>query len=632
MLRLIVALMALASAASAQECTELTTPLLCGSENINIDLDECNSSTIAIPEMKPCCRLQSEQLRKCDDPEATQACRSIEISSGLCPGESQENCCFRKEMSMRFYFEFNVANKTCCSKCRCYGDPHCESFDGTPDTWVLCDARTPQPGRPDRCPMSRAMCNRQLDHTGRACNWTQTGSASNWNIGLQGSPCVPNNSPQPASMVMYETDGFKITLNMGERSVIKHVLIEDDANTYVLGADDCFTAAYSPTPTNPWRLTASVGQTPPNMPADWLPYKWAWGPLDGEDIMWNVDGLGSLVDMSIRCTRTVVLQNGRRRFGPPRLNVDIVEPLNWRDNDQRPDASGFCPSGRITKQGSTANTDQITARNWCTNDVDLLDIARFLCGSGTTAPGVENCKANWCRLPNDNKPARPQSQITQCMSDVNTLGWDVTYCATMLLPSPVNAADCNNDPTCRTCVTDIRDFGWPAAIAKYSNGASGASECVTRDDLPPDLTGLCTKGVRIEYFDSRLNQWIPYIAIPEGTCLQDGYITFTSSADEEMFLNPIRIRQCSEPKGSCLTNKCATEIGFTAKIELDVTTSTIEKVYNLFEAGLLICDPKIWPDPQDCLGFTPEKMCPCPNRRLNELPASGKREIKYIPQ
>jgi hypothetical protein len=608
--------------ALAQECPELTQPQLCGTENVVIELDECNSTTIPIPEFPPCCRLQTEQPKKCDDPEATQSCRSVEISTGLCPG-NDENCCFRKEMSMKLFLEFETSNKTCCSKCRCYGDPHCESFDGTADTWVICDARTPIASNPSRCPMERATCLAQTDHLGKPCNWTNP-SNGKWNIGMLGSPCVVTNSDTPPFMILYEADNIKITLNQGERSVIKHLIIEDHGETYVLGAEDCFTAAYSPTPASPWRDSVSVGAPEPDKPEDWLPKKWTWGPIDGEDVLWNVDNLASLIDMTVRCTRTVEVIHGRRNYGAPRLNVDIVEPLNWMDSDQRPNSGGFCLTGSIDKQGSHENTDRILSRNWCTSDVELLDVAKLLCGPGTTNAGVNLCKTRWCTTPTANAPSRPAADVTQCTSDINQFGWDVTYCATKLLQAPATARDCVNNEQCRTCMNDRKDFGWPALVAKYDKGFSTGNDCVKRAELPPDLPGFCTKGVRVQYYDRAADEWITQFAIPSDTCLDGGFVIITTETDPALFENPMRIIQCSEPKGTCLTNKCATEIGFSAKIELDVQTSKFENVWTLFEAGLLICDPKLWPNkPQGCLGFTPEKMCPCPDRR-RQLLTTGK--------
>lgn len=613
-------LAALASSAFAQECEELTTPQLCGTESVSIDLEECNSTSISMPQFKPCCRLQTEQARKCDDPDATQACRSMEISSGLCPGNSNDNCCFRKEMSMKLYFKFQTSNETCCSKCRCYGDPHCESFDGTPDTWIICDARDPQPTNRQRCPMSQSMCKAQLDHLGKPCNWTNPKNLP-WNIGMLGSPCVFTQSDTPPFMVMYEAEGFKITLNQGERSVIKHLIIDDGPNKYVLGAEDCFASAYTTgAPTNPWR--EQVGGPAPNKPADWLPYKWTWGPLDGEDILWSVDNLLSLVDMTVRCTRTVEVVNGRRRYGPPRLNVDIVEPKNWKDADQRPNAGGFCPEGTITKQGSYRHTDEIIRRGWCTQDVEQIDIARLLCGEGTTNAGIDGCKLRWCQSPYSSGANRPTAVTQQCMSDISNFGWDTTWCSTFTLPlNNTQASQCADSALCRQCRNDMADFGWKAAIAKYGAGLQPSDDdCVTREDLPPDLLGFCTKGVRVQYYDRVDGEWVTQFAIPADKCLKNGFITITQELDAPLFENPMRIIQCSEPKGTCLTNKCEAEIGFTASIEVDVQTSEIETVYNLFTNGKLVCDPAFWSTPTECLGFDPEKMCPCPNRRLKALP------------
>jgi hypothetical protein len=336
--------------------------------------------------------------------------------------------------------------------------------------------------------------------------------------------------------------------------------------------------------------------------------------------------------MTVRCTRTVQINNGRRRYGPPRLNVDITEPLNWQDADQRPQAGGFCPTGTIAKQGSYAHTNQILANNWCTNTVNNLDVAKVLCGSGTTSAGVQGCMISWCRQPTPQSAVRPQEDVNQCLSDISTVGWDKTFCATMLLPDPVIASTCVTDANCRQCVNDITDFGWAAAVAKYIGGTGSSGQCVTRDDLPPDLAGFCTEGVRVQYYDSNAQEWVTQFAIPAGYCLENGYITLTSKTDAPLFENPMRIIQCSTPKGTCLTNNCASEIGFSASIELSVQTSEFETVWDLFQSGTLICNPQYWSSPTECLGFTPEQMCPCSRRALKSSSQPRSKAFRFLPQ
>ncbi|KAH9260806.1 hypothetical protein BASA81_001273 [Batrachochytrium salamandrivorans] len=315
MSRFLLLLAGLAALATAQNtCTTLDTPRLCGSES-----------------MAPCCRLHTEIPRKCDDPEARQKCRSLEITPAICPGEESASCCARKELSMDLYFKFEVTNKTCCSACRCYGDPHCESFEGKADTWVICDARNPKPGNIAQCPMNKAVCENQVDHTGQPCHWTSTPAQKDWSIALMGSPCR-------------------------ERSIIQDLIIQDGKKQYVLGAQECFNYAYNRT----------------------------------EKTAWKTD--------YVRCTRTPERVAGKIKYGPPRLNVEIVEPMDWHDIDRRPNIGGFCPDGFITKQGSTGNTDRITAMNACNSETDNLLVAQALCGRGCSVAlnvfGARTCTSN----------------------------------------------------------------------------------------------------------------------------------------------------------------------------------------------------------------------------------------------
>jgi hypothetical protein len=419
---------------------------------------------------------------------------------------------------------------------------------------------------------------------------------------------------------MYKTDNFNIVLNMGERSIISDLIIQDGSKQYVLNAEECFKYAFSNRDASPWRDDFGKGGELPDA-EDWLPKKWTWSPLDGKDVMWEITGLESKVDITVRCTRTPAMVAKKVKYGEARLNVDIVEPYDYNDQDTRPNASGFCKAGAIAKLGSTANTDWITEHNACTQTSDDLEIAQILCGDAVTKPGVPGCQRQWC---GDHIPQLflSSDSTAACVGDIEAHGWHKEFCALTVFGARTcngdplclrTAKDCKDDAQCRECLNTIKDDGLPSAVLKYDiSGLDPSGDCGAREDMPADLLGVCQKGVRVQYFDSVREEWVTKFAIPSTMCVQDGFLSITKQTDPELFYNPMRLVQCAAPDGACLTGKCDQEIGFKASIEVTVAENQIEKVWNLWESEDLVCNPQRWNTPTECLGFTPEPTCPCP--------------------
>jgi hypothetical protein len=500
-------------------------------------------------------------------------------------------------MSLALALSFQTSNETCCHSCTCYGDPHCESFSGQDDTWVICDARAVQ-SDPTKCPLDRATCQAQLDHLGMPCVWQpNNANGAKWSIALQGSQCVFNPSSTPPTMLMYKADNFSIVLVMGERAIIQTIIVKDTNSngSYVLDAVNCFTAAG--TANTPWRQYPGQA-VPPSNPA-WLPYSFSWTPLDGGDILWTATDLPSKIDLSIRCTRTLDRSLGRVQYGPPRLNVEqLVEPLNWMT--QRTNVGGFCPNGTIAKLGSTANTNNIATTGACVAPSDELTVAKVLCSSGTTRAGIPGCKYTWC------KSVRADWQT--CFQDIATYGWEKTFCATYTVPTK-DASLCTGG-NCVKCLSDIHDFGWYSAVNAWSNIQTSGDNCVNRTALPADLVD-CQEGVRIQY-EASTDNWVTYLAVPSTVTLCNGAVNFDSVGDAVMFQNRIRVSQCSMPNG-CLQDKCQAEIGFSASFTFTAVKDESHTVLDLFEAGVLVCNPKDYSSPMACLATPVPAMCPCPS-------------------
>jgi len=507
--------------------------------------------------MGACCRNRNETASKssCEYPSTyvQPKCRAVALSNAVCATASS---CKGKTMTLKLSFETN--NQTCCSSCTCYGDPHCESFAGKSDTWVVCDAREAV-GLTGRCTETRAMCLKQLDNAGSTCVWTPPPATTTWNVALQGSECMFANPQVPPQMTMYQADNFSLTLVLGERAVITGITVKDvnsGAGGYYLSAQNCM----FPNGQFAWRNSTTAKS--PVTSATWLPYTFEMGVETGGDVIWTVATLPSQVALVIRCTHTAV-QNSQGTgvsYGTPRINVEqLAEPLNYLT--QRSNVSGFCPSSVIAKQGSHANTDYITANKLCTIQAASLVVAKLLCSPATTSGGVATCQSTWC------SSIRPNLQA--CLLDITTYGWDQTYCAAKTVTSQL-AVQCSSVAACMKCVNTIADFGWYDAILEYANVQVTSSTCYSRAHLPKALLS-CQAGVNIQY-QQPSGAWVTYLAVPSFYTLCSGQVSFSAATDSVMFLHPVRVQQCSLGP-ACVTDLCAHTFGFTAAFSLPAPCS-----------------------------------------------------------
>jgi len=577
-----------------------TAPPLCNSPSQELSTSgQCETESLEFQPLEPCCAVQTvvDENDPCAVSATGELCRDVTVSNPSCPPDSQFFC-NNENMQLQIDLEVTTNEDSCCRTCTCYGDPHCESFDGSFDTWILCDSRQYRNSK-GICTIDHDTCLTQKDHLGRTCEWKGPVNNKGWIVGLQGSQCqfqIDDDLGNAPRMDMYSFKGFSVVNVLGERGIIQAVYITDSSGLYILDADDCFADAGI---RNPWRAAPGEDAAPED--PSWLPKSWLWAPLEGGDILWSTQRLPSKIDVNIRCTRTVQRDAGRTRYGPPRLNIEqLVEPFEERQN-----AGGFCLEGEITdKKGSTEWTEEIERTGICDKTDSMLAIGKVLCNKNLKPAGVEACKANWC------KSVRPDWE--QCVSDIGEYGWDKTYCSsqTMLTQDPAECVFGRGN--CGKCLNDIGDFGWQDAYDSWDGSITVAdSECTEAADLPPSLVG-CQQGLSIQY-ESSPGFWTTYKAVPSTVRLCEDKLTFSSVEDPQLFANKIRIEQCSLPP-TCLTNKCARTSGWNAAFHYEAESNPYSDAVDLIESGDLICDPAKWPsaDPLSCLGSNPPAMCPCP--------------------
>ncbi len=575
---------------------------LCGSsEVIAYSSGTCKNEVIELGSVEPCCEVQTVLSDPCHVDDGYAKCRTATLMNGMCSA----NAAACDAISLKISLEVVNKEGTCCETCSCYGDPHCESFSGTVDTWLLCDARERSSTNPSKCSITKNACSKQKDHNGNTCVWRSNPNGAAWNFGLQGSQCsfdtVKSGYPE---MVMYKADDFKLTLRLGERGIILQTRIIDNNKLYILNADDCWDD-YLKNQKNPWR--ADDTSFAPLADPDWLPNRWLGTVLPGGDRLWSVFGLKSAIKVNIRCTRNMVTVAGKRRYGPTRLNIEeIVEPLNPAN---RTEVAGFCVENGINKGKSTAQvTENFENMGACNEDGAALAIARYLCSKGVTESSLPACKESWCKS--------RRVDWEKCVLDIGRFGWARTWCASHVLLTS-NPLVCTSGD-CRKCISDILDFGWSEAIDKWSNykvlnhfESESNATCITVDQLPSTLSP-CQKGIEIQYEKSP-GIWVTVKAVPDQAKMCNSVIELLSQDPlyQPLFSNPIRIKQCSLD-ATCQQDPCTPEMGFKAKFAFENPKANQPSLVSLIQNNDLVCNPAKYPNNKlGCLKIKPPKACPC---------------------
>lgn len=575
---------------------------LCGAQNLFASVPgDCKSTKVDFGNFEPCCEAQTVLSDPCHIEDGFGKCRTATITNAVCSSQNME-C---QAIALKMSFEVYRKPGTCCETCSCYGDPHCESFNGVIDTWLLCDARVRDSPTSTTCHISQTSCVKQLDHNGNPCVWRKPLTGSSWLFGLWGSQCMFSTGRQDLpEMTMYKADDFSLKLRLGERGIIVQARVEDNGKLYIINAEDCWDDFLKNK--NPWR--ASDTATGPLTDPNWLPNIWKGQLLPGNDRLWSIFGLKSGIKANIRCTRNMVKVEGKSRLGLPRLNIEeIVEPV---DPKNRTSASGFCVEDKINKMKSSYEvTDRLKELGVCLEDQGGLLVGRLLCSKGVTEAGLDLCKQNWC------KKVRPDWE--KCFLDIGRFGWARTFCASQVLQNPDPISCISGD--CIQCVSDISDFGWEEAVPIWENfikkngGVTGP--CLTVDKLPNKLD-VCQKGIEIQYEETPGN-WKTFKAIPDSVNLCSPKVEFISTeiSNSPLFAYPIRIKQCSLD-ANCLEDQCTPELGFKAVLNFESNRTDTTNLVGLVQSNNLICNPAKWPkDKLGCIRIDPPKACPCANNR-----------------
>lgn len=467
--------------------------------------DNCQTQTIDIGPFAPSCNVKGE-------------CIVAELDSPVC---NQTIC---SPMKMKLQVTSVKPHGTCCRSCTCYGDPHCESFYGKKDTWIMCDARVTTKGK-DYCSMSEAMCNKQIDFYGNPCQWIQ--NTKKWNVGLLGSPCVSNSNP---ILQMYKFNDFALDLTMGERSTIINLDLRLKNKVYSIPSQQCILPNWMPNIPNEIAFIEKVGVNKPDVPTP--------------DYKYTIYDRSTKITLIFTCTKNFI----KGTYGIPRINVDyLMDPEN---PELRPNSEGFCINGTIYK-GKTYDVQRTYALNKvCKNNLnsDEVSMARAICGPDYNQNNYKTCIQTWC----DTESSDP----LRCMQQVNQEGWQKTWCAVNTLSSQ-NTNECTG--ICDKCVADMNDFGFIEASNNWDSYVDQSEhQCLQQLD---SSVGPCGTGIELQYFKN--GNWITYGVIPEETSLCPD-VVFNSDSNPELFNTRIRLKQCPS---TCEVDQCKYNQGFRATIK-----------------------------------------------------------------
>jgi len=533
--------------------------------------------------MPSCCSGDSIEANSCQkNPEPT--CRVVELSTPF--SASTDECCAELELT----FEWSKNAASCCRACSCFGDPHCISFEGKVDTWIICDGRTKNEGavygKELICPIKKGACEGQLDHLGNQCTFKNLGPVSEF-----GSPCQTS-SPEKASIIMHKSKNFELSLFLGERGIIESIRIKNGENFYHVNAQACTTMIM------PWRDSPDATK-PPNDPK-WLPNLWRVANTNGGKV-WYISGLDSGMEIEMRCVYN--------SFGSlPRINIDsLADPLN-----KRPDESGVCVTGEIDKKLSThQRTNQI--QKFCRSLQSQGEAIEYFCGLDYLTMPAKCMKILCAELVSDTLGRENcVGEIVKYQNDEQFKdGWERVWCAYNTLASR-DPSKCTTSNSCLQCMYDIYDFTWSEAVKRwkdYNDGAEAAGisgPCIPLNAINASLSE-CENGITFQYLDtSAINEngeetecWVDFASIPEGRNICGGNILTLSSLagantkEINFFNKKIRIKQCNN-QALCKNSQpkeCSPEYGISGTISLtpDPVSNRANLYWQLVREGKLVC-------------------------------------------
>ncbi|GBG24120.1 Hypothetical Protein FCC1311_003382 [Hondaea fermentalgiana] len=538
----------------------------------------------------------------------SETCRQLIIQSPYCDTTTQSDICDSLtaedgEAVLTLEFTMNTTEMSCCRSCAAWGDPLISSFYGETSKWINCD------GRNSRCSVKEDVCESQLDHAGNACVYNATiadlieiGS----DIGAYGSPCQSNVSLSgEAVLTMYETEGFRVTITNGERSVITHATIELTNDVYELDPSQCF----NDDPYDAWIL--SDGSDPTQGTLD---LTFSDTDRDNEK-QWTVRDSDTGIFMKIVCLRRVS-QAGY--VGGYRMNIEsLIDTVANRTS-----SSGFCETGTIDYGLATINSNGEICQE---NIEDLVEFCRAVAEPSCMKEQVADLVKDWCDTANvyvsyDNHAKKCVNAIKPSRSNSNKVlaDWQAVYCDAV---SSLRDASQSEETWQAFCVSRLQNEGFAAVVAELGDGrltSSSQSEycasSATEYGLKSDSDG-CMPGVTVEYQTTEGN-WTELFFVPQNLPPCGDTLEISATDFPELFVHPIRFVQCELDTTACpvashTDSYCAAAQGYTISYMFTQADSVCRTQHGA--SGLHIrpiVATQLRPTPLNCLIITSQAKAP----------------------
>ena len=266
----------------------------------------------------------------------------------------------------------------------------------------------------------------------------------------------------------------------------------------------------------------------------------------GTEVVWIVTEPISGISTKIRCTSNNAFI--------PRLGIeDLIDPTP----EDRIQQCGYCKTSEMGRTGDTANTDFLDANGNCSSRPKPVEIAQSICAPYAQFETfgecvIAICSARW--FPNFNSPKECEKKFKKEPEEA--------FCTLFNTPGT---------PDFEECVDDIIDFGWGFAADKYLINPNPAICSSDPKDFPKGLSA-CQTGAEIQYLDQATMEWVTYVAIPSESlrpvCASG--LEFNAKDNVELFKNPVRVKQTSLPRDTCITVSTCT---VTQRVSSELTYS-----------------------------------------------------------
>ena len=275
---------------------------------------------------------------------------------------------------------------------------------------------------------------------------------------------------------------------------------------------------------------------------------------NGREVIWLVTEPESEISTKIRCTANF---NGNNAFNA-RLGIeDLIDPVPNREKQ-----CGYCPTNIMGRTGDNANTDFLDANGNCSSRPTNVEIGQAICAPYLQIATFSQCVEAICSqfwFPNYNSPQQCENAFGSSPKNA--------FCRLFNVQGTADFEECKDD---------IDDFGWEFAAEKQMPDPNQADCSSNPGDFPEELSD-CQTGVEIQYLDG--DEWETYRAIPSDSnrpvCTEG--LLFNADRDNELFVNPVRIKQTSLPRETCITvSTCTVTQRVATELEYSRSSSCAE--------------------------------------------------------